>query len=140
MGTGLSSRRGSARYGVADGELRASGWCMASRRRRRHSPAGYASRDTTCKCQQRERVRACELDSFRPNSQAIKPASSQRSLHKQLRSLLRFSWYAVVVIFAIWAVALGAVITWASRDRAKASDAIVVLGAAQYWGKPSPVL
>jgi uncharacterized SAM-binding protein YcdF (DUF218 family) len=32
------------------------------------------------------------------------------------------------------------VVAWGSRDRAKASDAIVVLGAAQYWGKPSPVL
>jgi uncharacterized SAM-binding protein YcdF (DUF218 family) len=32
------------------------------------------------------------------------------------------------------------VIAWGSRDRAKPGDAIVVLGAAQYWGKPSPVL
>jgi uncharacterized SAM-binding protein YcdF (DUF218 family) len=29
---------------------------------------------------------------------------------------------------------------WGSRDRARASDAIVVLGAAQYVGRPSPVL
>ena len=57
-----------------------------------------------------------------------------------MRSFFRFSWYAAVTIFAIWLLALGAVITWGSRDRAKASDAIVVLGAAQYWGKPSPVL
>jgi uncharacterized SAM-binding protein YcdF (DUF218 family) len=57
-----------------------------------------------------------------------------------LRSFLRLSWYIAVIIFALWALALGAVITWGSRDRAKASDAIVVLGAAQYWGKPSPVL
>jgi uncharacterized SAM-binding protein YcdF (DUF218 family) len=45
-----------------------------------------------------------------------------------------------VLVVAIWALALGAVIAWGSRDRAKPSDAIVVLGAAQYWGKPSPVL
>jgi uncharacterized SAM-binding protein YcdF (DUF218 family) len=57
-----------------------------------------------------------------------------------LRSLLRFSWYTAVILIAVWALALGAVIAWGSRDRAKVSDAIVVLGAAQYWGKPSPVL
>jgi uncharacterized SAM-binding protein YcdF (DUF218 family) len=57
-----------------------------------------------------------------------------------LRPLLRFSWYAAVIIIALWLLALGAVIAWGSRDRAQASDAIVVLGAAQYWGRPSPVL
>jgi uncharacterized SAM-binding protein YcdF (DUF218 family) len=57
-----------------------------------------------------------------------------------LRSVLRLGGYAVVVIVVLWLIALGAVITWGSRDRAKTSDAIVVLGAAQYWGKPSPVL
>ena len=57
-----------------------------------------------------------------------------------MRAFLRFSWYAVAIIFAVWALALGAVIAWGSRDRAKTSDAIVVLGAAQYWGRPSPVL
>ena len=57
-----------------------------------------------------------------------------------MRSFFRFSWYTAVIVFALWLVALGAVIAWGSRDRAKTSDAIVVLGAAQYWGKPSPVL
>jgi uncharacterized SAM-binding protein YcdF (DUF218 family) len=57
-----------------------------------------------------------------------------------LRSFFRVAWYTTLIIVAIWLLALGAVITWGSRDRAKASDAIVVLGAAQYWGKPSPVL
>jgi uncharacterized SAM-binding protein YcdF (DUF218 family) len=57
-----------------------------------------------------------------------------------LRSFFRVAWYATVVAAALWLLALGAVIAWGSRDRAKASDAIVVLGAAQYWGKPSPVL
>jgi uncharacterized SAM-binding protein YcdF (DUF218 family) len=57
-----------------------------------------------------------------------------------LRSFFRFSWYAAVIILAVWALALGAVIAWGNRDRARASDAIVVLGAAQYWGRPSPVL
>jgi len=57
-----------------------------------------------------------------------------------LRSFLRFGWYVAVVIVAVWAAALGAVVAWGGRDRAEKSDAIVVLGAAQYWGKPSPVL
>ncbi len=57
-----------------------------------------------------------------------------------MRSFFRVAWYTTLIIVAIWLLALGAVITWGSRDRAKASDAIVVLGAAQYWGKPSPVL
>jgi uncharacterized SAM-binding protein YcdF (DUF218 family) len=57
-----------------------------------------------------------------------------------LRSVFRLAGYVAVIVLAIWALALGAVIAWGSRDRAKPSDAIVVLGAAQYWGKPSPVL
>jgi len=57
-----------------------------------------------------------------------------------LRSILRLGGYTAVIVIALWLLALGAVIAWGSRDRAKASDAIVVLGAAQYWGKPSPVL
>jgi uncharacterized SAM-binding protein YcdF (DUF218 family) len=54
--------------------------------------------------------------------------------------LFRVIWYSLVALCAVWLVALGTVIAWGSRDRAKASDAIVVLGAAQYWGRPSPVL
>jgi uncharacterized SAM-binding protein YcdF (DUF218 family) len=54
--------------------------------------------------------------------------------------LFRVIWYATVALVAAWLIALGAVIAWGSRDRARPSDAIVVLGAAQYWGRPSPVL
>lgn len=54
--------------------------------------------------------------------------------------MFRVIWYATVGLVAAWFVALSAVILWARRDRATPSDAIVVLGAAQYWGKPSPVL
>ncbi len=54
--------------------------------------------------------------------------------------MFRVIWYVIVGLAAAWLIALGAVIAWGSRDRAKPSDAIVVLGAAQYWGKPSPVL
>ncbi|MDE3126563.1 MAG: YdcF family protein [Gemmatimonadota bacterium] len=44
------------------------------------------------------------------------------------------------VLFAGWLVSLGAVIVWGWRDTARPAGAIVVLGAAQYAGRPSPVL
>ena len=53
------------------------------------------------------------------------------------RSLTR----AVVLILILsWLMSLGAVMLWERRDDARAADAIVVLGAAQYDGRPSPVL
>jgi uncharacterized SAM-binding protein YcdF (DUF218 family) len=45
---------------------------------------------------------------------------------------------AVLVLAWCWSAA--SVLWHASRDRAAAADAIVVLGAAQYLGRPSPVL
>ena len=54
--------------------------------------------------------------------------------------MFRVIWYATVALVAAWLIALGAVIALGSPDRARPSDAIVVLGAAQYWGRPSPVL
>ncbi len=46
----------------------------------------------------------------------------------------------VVAIFALWVISATAVLIWASRDEARPAQAIVVLGAAQYAGRPSPVL
>jgi uncharacterized SAM-binding protein YcdF (DUF218 family) len=46
----------------------------------------------------------------------------------------------VVVMFALWITSAAAVLVWSSRDEAQPAQAIVVLGAAQYAGKPSPVL
>ncbi len=46
----------------------------------------------------------------------------------------------VVAAFAFWIASATAVLVWASRDEAQPAQAIVVLGAAQYAGKPSPVL
>jgi len=43
-------------------------------------------------------------------------------------------------VAALWMVSLGAVLTWALSDDAQKADAIVVLGAAQYHGRPSPAL
>jgi uncharacterized SAM-binding protein YcdF (DUF218 family) len=39
-----------------------------------------------------------------------------------------------------WIVSFAAVLMWSLRDTSRISDVIVVLGAAQYAGKPSPVL
>ncbi|MGZ3543862.1 MAG: YdcF family protein [Gemmatimonadaceae bacterium] len=46
----------------------------------------------------------------------------------------------VVVMFVLWASSATAVLVWSSRDEAQPAQVIVVLGAAQYAGKPSPVL
>jgi len=46
----------------------------------------------------------------------------------------------VVAVFVLWVISATAVLIWASRDEARPAQAIVVLGAAQYAGKPSPVL
>jgi uncharacterized SAM-binding protein YcdF (DUF218 family) len=46
----------------------------------------------------------------------------------------------VLTIIALWAVSAAAVLVWSSRDEARPAQAIVVLGAAQYAGRPSPVL
>ena len=46
----------------------------------------------------------------------------------------------VVATFALWVISAAAVLIWSSRDEARPAQAIVVLGAAQYAGKPSPVL
>jgi uncharacterized SAM-binding protein YcdF (DUF218 family) len=48
--------------------------------------------------------------------------------------------YAVLAVVAAWIVSFLAVVFWGARDMARPSDAIVVLGAAQYAGRPSPVL
>ncbi len=56
---------------------------------------------------------------------------------KIIRRLLTI---AVVAAFTVWIVSAIAVLVWSSRDEARPAQAIVVLGAAQYSGKPSPVL
>src|SRR6476660_1365354 len=46
----------------------------------------------------------------------------------------------LIAVIAAWTASAISVLIWGARDRARASDAIVVLGAAQYVGRPSPVL
>ena len=43
-------------------------------------------------------------------------------------------------IAVLWVASLGAVLTWALEDDAQKADAIIVMGAAQYRGHPSPAL
>lgn len=47
---------------------------------------------------------------------------------------------AVLALALLWMASAVAVIVWSSRDEARPAQAIVVLGAAQYAGRPSPVL
>ena len=52
----------------------------------------------------------------------------------------RLALTAMVVFIALWVVSLGLVLLWQRKDTKKPANAIVVLGAAQWDGKPSPVL
>jgi len=67
----------------------------------------------------------------------MKPAAKAKRAVKILRRILTI---VVVTVFALWAVSAAAVLVWSSKDEARPAQAIVVLGAAQYAGKPSPVL
>lgn len=46
----------------------------------------------------------------------------------------------MITVFILWAISASAVLIWSARDEARPAQAIVVLGAAQYAGRPSPVL
>lgn len=46
----------------------------------------------------------------------------------------------LLLVAGVWLLSLLAVLVWEHRDTARPADAIVVLGAAQYVGRPSPVL
>src|SRR5256712_8316776 len=67
----------------------------------------------------------------------MKRAAKARRAVKILRRILTI---LVVTLFTLWAISASAVLIWSSRDEARPAQAIVVLGAAQYAGKPSPVL
>ena len=53
---------------------------------------------------------------------------------------LRVAGALFITTFLLWAASAASVITWGAFDQARKVDAIVVLGAAQYDGRPSPVL
>jgi vancomycin permeability regulator SanA len=52
----------------------------------------------------------------------------------------RFFWTLVVLVLVFWASFLVAIIDAGNENDASPADAIIVLGAAQYEGRPSPVL
>jgi uncharacterized SAM-binding protein YcdF (DUF218 family) len=68
---------------------------------------------------------------------AAKAIEQTRRIGVLLRRILTISFLAVLVF---WLISVSAVLMWSSRDEARPAQAIVVLGAAQYAGKPSPVL
>ncbi len=52
----------------------------------------------------------------------------------------RLGWVLGLLFVGTWVVSLIGVLYWERQDTAKPAEAIVVLGAAQYVGHPSPVL
>jgi uncharacterized SAM-binding protein YcdF (DUF218 family) len=61
-------------------------------------------------------------------------------LPRRRPSWLRLGWTLAAIMFGAWATSLVGVLFWEQRDTARPATAIVVLGAAQYVGRPSPVL
>jgi uncharacterized SAM-binding protein YcdF (DUF218 family) len=59
---------------------------------------------------------------------------------RRRRRWKRLGWVAALTLLGLWLVSLVAVLVWERRDEARPAAAIVVLGAAQYVGRPSPVL
>src|SRR5215213_11866125 len=57
-----------------------------------------------------------------------------------VKALGRLIASVLLAIVVIWAASMAAVLFFAWIDQARPADAIVVLGAAQYVGRPSPVL
>src|ERR1700682_4551680 len=67
-------------------------------------------------------------------------AKAKQKAKHAVKIVRRVLTVVVVTVFALWVISATAVLIWASRDEARPAQAIVVLGAAQYAGKPSPVL
>lgn len=59
---------------------------------------------------------------------------------RAMRTLGRLVASVVLAIVALWAASMAAVLLFSWMDQARPAESIVVLGAAQYDGKPSPVL
>lgn len=55
-------------------------------------------------------------------------------------SFVRLVLTALGLLLVVWVASLAAVLAWERHDQARPASAIVVLGAAQYVGRPSPVL
>jgi uncharacterized SAM-binding protein YcdF (DUF218 family) len=57
-----------------------------------------------------------------------------------VKALGRLIASVILAVVAIWAVSMAAVLVFSWIDQARPAESIVVLGAAQYSGRPSPVL
>jgi uncharacterized SAM-binding protein YcdF (DUF218 family) len=67
-------------------------------------------------------------------------AKAKQKAKQAVKVVRRILTVVVAATFALWVISAAAVLIWSSRDEARPAQAIVVLGAAQYAGKPSPVL
>jgi uncharacterized SAM-binding protein YcdF (DUF218 family) len=71
-------------------------------------------------------------------------AKAKRAVAAKAKRLVALFRRALMIgmttVFVGWLISAAAVLTWSSRDEARPAQAIVVLGAAQYAGRPSPVL
>jgi uncharacterized SAM-binding protein YcdF (DUF218 family) len=67
-------------------------------------------------------------------------AKAKEKAKRAVKIIRRILTIVVVTVFVVWIISAAAVLIWSFRDEARPSQAIVVLGAAQYAGKPSPVL
>ena len=56
------------------------------------------------------------------------------------RTIRKLVASAVLTVLVFWVGWMGAVLLWSSLDQTRPAESIVVLGAAQYDGHPSPVL
>jgi uncharacterized SAM-binding protein YcdF (DUF218 family) len=61
-------------------------------------------------------------------------------IRRAVELIRRLLTIAVLTVFTLWILSAASVLLWSSRDEAQPAQAIVVLGAAQYAGRPSPVL
>lgn len=61
-------------------------------------------------------------------------------LGRIIRRIFRIFGSVFLTVLMLWAGWMLAVLLWSSMDQARPAEAIVVLGAAQYDGRPSPVL
>jgi uncharacterized SAM-binding protein YcdF (DUF218 family) len=63
-----------------------------------------------------------------------------RAMPSSRPPLVRLVFTGLGLVLLVWVASLGAVLLWERHDQARPVSAIVVLGAAQYVGRPSPVL
>ena len=56
------------------------------------------------------------------------------------RTILKLAVSVILTVVVLWAGWMGSVLLWSELDMARPAESIVVLGAAQYDGHPSPVL